>query len=162
MSIPFYFKSQYHDWPVRDPYNENKEIIKPCLWGDGGIFLNYPIQFFDSEKFCKPDEYGHYINMESVGFKLDNADQIDVLKNHMVPTGQNITSVKKYVEAIIDSLMGAMDNYYRTSDDWKRTIFIDTLGIGTTQFNLSLKNKKDLFDSGYKSALEFLSGVRNV
>ena len=41
------------------------------------------------------------------------------------------------------------------SDDWQRTIYIDTLGVGTTDFDLPDDKKKELEDSGRKGALDY-------
>jgi NTE family protein len=43
-------------------------------------------------------------------------------------------------------------NIHLHSDDWQRTIYIDSIGVGTTDFNLSDDMKKKLEDSGRKGA----------
>jgi NTE family protein len=39
-------------------------------------------------------------------------------------------------------------NQHLHSDDWNRTVYIDTLGIGTVDFNLPDDRKQALFISG--------------
>ena len=41
------------------------------------------------------------------------------------------------------------------SDDWQRTVYIDTLGVKTTEFDLSDSKKRKLKESGRKGALEY-------
>jgi NTE family protein len=38
------------------------------------------------------------------------------------------------------------------SDDWQRTIYIDNLGVSTTDFNLPNEKKQELEESGSKGA----------
>lgn len=42
------------------------------------------------------------------------------------------------------------------SDDWGRTIYIDTLGVNTVDFDISATKKKALVESGRKGGSEFL------
>jgi len=47
-------------------------------------------------------------------------------------------------------LKGSRSNFHLHSDDWKRRIYIDTLGVKTTDFTLSDAKKKALAESGHK------------
>ena len=44
--------------------------------------------------------------------------------------------------------MNAQESRHLHSDDWHRTIYIDTLGVKTTEFDLSDERKEDLVKSG--------------
>lgn len=157
MAIPFYFTSVTHPFKVSviGKKGEEKQEVKDCIFSDGGIFQNYPIQFFDDPRFCEADANGEYHNSQTIGFKLDSKDKIDILINNQYPFYQKVRNIVQYIEKLINSLMNCQDNYYRTSDDWKRTIFIDTLGVSTTDFNLTLDQKNELFKSGYLGAKKF-------
>ena len=48
------------------------------------------------------------------------------------------------------------------SDDWQRTIYIDTLGVGTTEFDLSETKKKKLEESGTKCAKAYFKWYDNA
>jgi NTE family protein len=154
MAIPFYFASVKHQFLVET--DKGKEY-KDCILSDGGVFQNYPIQYFDDPKFCEADQNGEYHNQKTIGFKLDSRNKIDILVNHGLGFYGQIKNVVQYVNKLINSLMNIQDNYFRDSDDWKRTIFIDTLGVNTTDFDLTLKQKKELFDSGYNGARNFFA-----
>jgi hypothetical protein len=55
--------------------------------------------------------------------------------------------------------MEAHDRFYVQEEDFdQRTIAIDTLGVGTTEFNLSEDpaRVRKLYDSGYTAAKNFL------
>ena len=47
------------------------------------------------------------------------------------------------------------------SDDWQRTIYIDTLGVKTTDFSLSEAKKKALVESGRKGTQEYFKWYDN-
>jgi NTE family protein len=53
--------------------------------------------------------------------------------------------------------MAAHDRLYIEESDFDRTIAIDTLGVGTTEFDLSEERAIGLFDSGRTAAEEFLA-----
>lgn len=152
MSIPFFYVPVRYEW---DCFDGNQVSSEDCLWCDGGLFLNYPITVFDDARFCNPCENGEYYNSEALGLRVDSQYSIDVLKNHIRPYSNNIKNVIGYTESLVNSLMNGMENYYRSSDDNLRTVYINSLGIKTTEFDLSLKQKKELFDSGYYSVKSF-------
>ena len=59
--------------------------------------------------------------------------------------------------AIFQTAMEAHDAYYLDKSKYVRTIDIDLLGIGTTDFSLTPSEKEELYDSGAKAAQEFLA-----
>ncbi|WP_243129287.1 hypothetical protein [Hathewaya massiliensis] len=61
-----------------------------------------------------------------------------------------------YALDVIDTTIGCYDEVLLSEEDKERTISIPTLGVSAIDFNLSNKKKKELFDSGYKEADEFL------
>jgi NTE family protein len=50
------------------------------------------------------------------------------------------------------TIIESQGNTHLHGDDWQRTIYIDTLGVGTTDFDLSDTMKKKLEASGVKGA----------
>ena len=53
--------------------------------------------------------------------------------------------------ALIGTVLDSQGNQHLHGDDWQRTIYIDTLGVGTTDFDLSAKKKDALVESGRNS-----------
>lgn len=41
------------------------------------------------------------------------------------------------------------------SDDWQRTVYIDTLGVGTTDFGMSDRKKQSLLKSGREGTMPY-------
>jgi NTE family protein len=52
--------------------------------------------------------------------------------------------------------MAAHDRLYIEDHDFDRTIAIDTLGVGTTEFDLSPRRAIALYESGRDAARRFL------
>lgn len=130
MSIPFFFK------PVELTTDKGTNFIV-----DGGILSNYPIWIFDSEG--KP-EYPTF------GFNLD--------ENEQSYTEQGKDNFLYYSYDVLNTCMfshNSEENYIRDKD-MVRTIYIPTLGVSTTDFNLSKEKSLALYKSGYDSTSKFL------
>lgn len=48
------------------------------------------------------------------------------------------------------AVMSVQDNYHLYSDDWQRTIYIDSIGVRTTDFDLDRDTKANLVEQGEK------------
>ncbi|MBN2793935.1 MAG: patatin-like phospholipase family protein [Clostridia bacterium] len=158
MSIPLFFKAVQNNTQV---------------YVDGGLLMNYPVKIFDREsyveadnidtKFYKPyydkkntylrsnEETNQYVyNKETLGFRLDSNKEIAVFDHEMKPVINQIDSIFDYMWHLIKTITGAQENLHLHSDDWHRTVYIDTLGIQTTDFDISDEMKQKLVDSGYE------------
>ncbi|MGI6655683.1 MAG: patatin-like phospholipase family protein [Desulfobulbus sp.] len=170
MSIPLFFRA------VRDDRND--------VFVDGGVINNYPVKLFDREKYLEdsgliriPDYYkevnkmlteklprsSQYIyNKETLGFRLDSAKEIAVFRDGQEPQQENIEDFVDYMMQLIKMVLAAQDSQHLHEDDWHRTVYIDTLGVGTTDFNLSDSLKKELVLSGAKSTEQYLKWWSDV
>lgn len=129
MSIPFFF------YPVK---SGNSYLV------DGGLISNFPIWLWDS--------YNSEPAWPTFGLLLDEKD---------APSRQEPNKIgfwpHEYFLAMFRTSMKANDRRFIRPDDFEqRTIKIDTLGVGTTDFNLSADRKEALFHSGRKASEEFL------
>ena len=163
MSIPFFFAA------VRNARND--------VYVDGGVLNNYPVKLFDREKYIDPDnitkmaiETKYYqkenerflkkhpssspyaYNKETLGFRLDSKQEIGVFRYGAEPQHHTIDDFFDHIKALMTTIVESQGNTHLHGDDWQRTIYIDTLGVGTTDFDLSNTMKKKLEDSGYKGA----------
>ncbi len=57
--------------------------------------------------------------------------------------------------------MESQQSIHLHGDDWARTVYIDTLGVNTTDFDLSDKTKKALVDSGRTNASRYFDWYDN-
>lgn len=165
MSIPFFF-----------------EAVKTSegVLIDGGMVANYPIKLYDKPRFLSdkkklivPDYYaksnlleleinpntdGFCLNPETLGFRLDSKAEIKTLRDSRPPKKVKIDSFKDYTKALIKTLIDAQQSHtHLESDDWKRTIYIDTLGVSTTDFDISDQKKDKLIQSGYDCAKKYFA-----
>ena len=168
MSIPLFFAA------IRNPRGD--------VYADGGVTDNYPIKLFDREKYVEaarcsePDYYRktnrglrksprpickYVYNKESLGFRLDSAEEIALFRDQAEPPRREIDDLFGFTRALISTIYGLQDNTHLHGDDWQRTIYIDTLGVGTTDFSLSTSRKQALFESGRKSTEAYFEWYDN-
>jgi NTE family protein len=164
MSIPLFFTA------VR---NARRDV-----YVDGGILNNYPVKLFDRMKYVenpalaarkteyyekenkrflaqRPKSSSYVYNRETLGFRLDSKQEIAVFRDGAEPRHRKIEDFFDYAKALITTVLECQGNAHLHSDDWQRTVYIDTLGVGTTDFDLSDAMKKKLETSGRKCTEEY-------
>lgn len=166
MSIPLFFAA------FRNARND--------VYVDGGLLSNFPVKLFDRDKYIEEAkrprmgvETGYYqeenkrflkkhpaasryvYNKETLGFRLDSKQEIGVFRDGAEPQHANIADFFDYIKALIGTVMESQLNNHLHSDDWQRTIYIDTLGVGTTDFDLSETMKTKLEQSGRLGANQY-------
>lgn len=139
MSIPIFFE------PVRFT---NQQTNEEHLIVDGGMLSNFPVWLFDADE----------PQWRTIGMKLTRKPEAPIGEelSEPVPRG-GVTQVIGYLRSLVDTMMAAHDRLYVEQHNFdERTIGIDTLGVGTTEFDLSRERALQLFDSGRAAAKEFL------
>jgi NTE family protein len=142
---------------------------------DGGVLNNYPVKLFDRESYVdsienaiRTDYYDKIkqsdsevtdmvYNKETLGFRLDSKNEIEMYKEHKKITHKQIDSIFDYSWALLNSIYEFQSNIHLHSDDWNRTVYIDTLGVKTTDFAISDEIKGKLVDSGKAGAETFFT-----
>ena len=151
------------------------------VYVDGGVLNNYPIKLFDRDKYLigssnfkktsyydtinrqvkrqmKDRSVSEYVyNEETLGFRLDTKEEIAMFRDHAEPTRRTINNFFDYVRAFAYTILEAQQSMHLHSDDWNRTIYIDTLGVNTTDFDLSDANKRALIKSGKTGTAEYFA-----
>lgn len=164
MSIPLFFAA------VRSVRND--------VYVDGGVLNNYPVKLFDRQKYLKEKNKGrnrpyydeenkkikdegisvssNYIyNKQTLGFRLDSAKEIAVFRDHAAPQDNKINDLFDYALGLIKTIYENQNNTHLHSDDWHRTVYIDTKGVNTTEFDLDDAMKKELVKSGADSVKDY-------
>lgn len=161
MSIPLFFKARRDD---RDD-----------VFVDGGVLANYPIKLFDRKKYAgrttrdavtppyytrinrtRPDASSAYCyNKQTLGFRLDSREEIAMFRDGAEPPHADIEDFFDFSVALINTYMNVQNNAHLHSDDWQRTVYIDSLGVGTTDFDINDERKKALEESGVKGVKEY-------
>lgn len=164
MSIPLFFRA------IKDD--------RADIFVDGGVLNNFPIKLFDREKYLEnpdlkrvPDYYkqvntdfiktspkssAYIYNKETLGFRLDSGKEIAIFRDGQEPQHTKIEHFLDYTLQLIETILDAQNNQHLHSDDWHRTIYIDTLGVKTTDFDLSDDRKNDLIRSGNDATVKYL------
>ena len=173
MSIPLFFTA------IRNARDD--------VYVDGGVLNNFPVKLFDREKYIssdKLDQMGRktdyydkenkrflkkqpgsspYIyNRETLGFRLDSKQEIGIFRYGAEPVREKIDDFFDYIKALIGTIVESQGASHLHSDDWQRTIYVDTLGVGTTDFDLSETKKKKLEESGAKCAEAYFEWYDNA
>ncbi len=144
---------------------------------DGGTLDIYPVKLFDQEKYVEdprsirttdyyereaairrarnPGVPRYIYNRETLGFRLDSKEEISVFKDGTEPLRHQIKDFFDFCCQLYMTMQEAQSNTHLHSDDWQRTIYIDTLGIEPTQFNLGDELKEKLIASGRIGVAEY-------
>jgi NTE family protein len=136
MSIPLFFAARE---------------IGDNIYCDGGVLNNYPITLFDKQRYLSapsgdPDE--DITNTETLGFHLDNLSH---------PPVYNIKTLFRFIGEVYEAIINIQrDLLMSNPDDVKRSVFIDNLGIKTTDFHLTQEQKLALIESGRDATEKYL------
>lgn len=131
MSIPFFYE------PVK---LRNMKTNQVSYIVDGGILSNFPVWLFDTE--------GEVPEWPTFGFKLVEPEQ-----EHEIP--HHVRGPISLLTALFSTMMEAHDARYIKDEQFIRTIPIPTLGVGTTEFDISREKSEALYQSGREAAETF-------
>ncbi len=143
MSIPIFFE------PVRV---ENAKTNHEHLLVDGGMLSNFPVWLFDCDDGQPPD-------WPTFGLLLVAPDSSKPITDPLpqpehAPRGAR--GLTQLVSAMVHTMTEAHDRMYLEQATFARTIGIPTLGVRTTEFDLSRERKEALYESGREAAATFL------
>jgi NTE family protein len=140
MSIPLFFEGYTLDDDLFGDIGERGQ--KQDLFVDGGVLDNYPIELFDQNG----------VNPQTLGLFLFDQG---------APTNPDtkIDSFPEYARSLFEALLQVQVNAFNNNpDDQKRTIKINDLGVGTTDFSLSNEMKCKLIQQGVIDACKHFGG----
>ncbi len=124
MSLPFFFE------PVAlEDTQENLHLIV-----DGGVLSNYPIWLFDEPGTREP--------WPTLGYQLVDSDQ---------KPAYEISSAITFGMAMVLTMMEAHDRRSMEENNSVRTISIPTVGVQTTDFELTRERSDALYTSGLQA-----------
>ena len=146
---------------------------------------NYPIKVFDRVSFISKEsnrrETAYYerdnksltrklgqidkqvYNKETLGFRLDSKEELNKFlhPDMEMPIKNDIKTIFTYSKALVTTLIDFQNNVHLHSDDWQRTVYIDSLGVGSVDFNISDSKKKELVKSGVDYTQKYLNWYNN-
>ncbi len=128
LSIPYFYE------PVVIKYETGCSYVV-----DGGLLSNFPVWLFDTPE-------GQLPPWPTFGFRLVDPQEG---RPHHIGGPVSMTS------ALVATMMEAHDTRYIEDAHWVRTIPINTLGIRTTDFDITPAQADKLFTSGWEAARKF-------
>jgi NTE family protein len=136
VSIPIFFE------PVRfiNPRNGRQHVLV-----DGGLLSNFPVWLFDDEEDA---------GCPTIGIRLDEGEE----ESQSGPGGLGMESVIGFVKGLAQTAVLAHDRHYLERSNFDRTIGVPSLGVGTTDFDISPEVSRALYESGRLAAEAFLDG----
>jgi NTE family protein len=134
MSIPLFFE------PVsfREPKTGREHVIV-----DGGMLSNFPVWLFDSDESLWPTIGVKFVEDSRAPLSALGADG-------------GLFGLADYARNLVETMLEAHDRFYLEESDFHRTIAIDDLGVGVTEFDLPKERAMALYDSGRAAAEAFL------
>ncbi|VFQ43138.1 patatin-like phospholipase family protein [Desulfoluna butyratoxydans] len=159
MSIPIFFE------PVEMSFPFDGGQAK-CLFVDGGVVWNYPIELFDQKQFMpdyRPGPYGNLdANPGTLGLKLDTDAAIAILQDPgkmATDVGQPPpTNGLEFAGYMLNDLMNSQNfAMLLFSRNEQRTVNVSGCGIPATDFKLSKADEQKLFDSGVAGVQNFMA-----
>jgi len=126
--IPFFFN------PLEFQYQEGASYVV-----DGGILSNFPVWIFDVDRTPRWPTFG--FQLVGPGSSHPSLGRTDLLS---------------YAFDIVEAILETDQSVFMRDKDSIRTISISTLGIKSTDFNLSKVDSIRLYQSGFTSCKKFL------
>lgn len=114
------------------------KLLNKWLVVDGGLLSNFPVWIFDV-KDRVPER-------PTIGFRLVEPDS---------KTKNNTLGIVSYLKSILSTLLEAHDEKYISEANFSRTIAIPTMGVKTTEFDITTEKKFLLLRSGQEAAIKF-------
>ena len=144
MSIPVFFE------PVIHEHDGEEHLIV-----DGGMLSNFPVWLFD----C----HGRDPRWPTFGLMLVEPEPAKPIGHRLAGEDDGEHEVKRgslvdFVKSLALTMMAAHDRLYIEQATYARTIPIPTLGVGTTEFNITPDRIHALYQSGHEAASKFLDG----
>jgi NTE family protein len=138
MAIPFFFR----------PVKLHDRVAGERAWlVDGGMLSSFPVDVFDRRDGQRP-------RWPTLGIKLSaRADAAQGVRHR-------ITGLWSMGRAMLGTMTGFYDRIHLDRADVRaRTIFVDTMKVRSTDFDLDRPTQQRLYDNGRRAAERFLDGA---
>ena len=142
MSIPIFFEPVMH----ANPRTGDTHLIV-----DGGMLSNFPVWLFDAQKGEPPRWPTFGLLLVEGDPKVPVARRVEA-EEHGAVRG----TVVDYIKALASTMMEAHDRLYLEKATFVRTVPIPTVGVGTTEFDITPDRVQAIYGSGRKAAFGFL------
>jgi len=100
----------------------------------------------------RPGHSPYVYNCQTLGLRLDTQEQIALYRYNEPIKGKRIKRFHHYARALLTAIQNSQEKQHLHSDDWQRTVYINTLNVGTTDFDISDQKKAALIEQGIQGA----------
>jgi len=145
----------------------SKVVKKDIFYVDGGLLYNYPINMFDSKRINDNIE-SNYINNQTLGFRIVSEDSKYKYESGLLKKFDELEEEKKKDnKKIFDLTKNLMNFFYKNEErshsekDQERTIYIDSKGIDSFDFEIKPSQIQELRNSGKEAISDYLNRVHN-
>lgn len=154
MSIPFVFQPGCIWYKDKDTQRLNADP-KGHIYVDGGVNDNCPTWIMDG---APPGTTPTHFNRTTLAFRLVDKQYKDYFEGVSADAPeQDIKSLVSFGQAMYRLIRHKENDVHQRRGEQKRTIYIDTQGIDTLNFNLSSTDKEKLIASGENAVAEFFN-----
>ena len=154
MSIPLYFQAVFVD-SIGNIYSSQDRNHQLDVMIDGGVVANFPVQIFDTIEVDSLGNEQRTPNKYTLGIKIDSDKQIeeDEVSKRLIP--QVIDNFSDYLSAFYLIVIENLNRMQLKEADWKRTVFVSSVGISPKIKKLTKDQKDKLIESGRSSMERF-------
>lgn len=163
--IPFIFKP--HQVYCKDAMGNRvlDQKFKNHLFIDGGLTEKYPISLFDEPKYFNENDQkklaelrivGKVENPNTLGFKLVTRNEKDFYEGLREELAANKKKGYFTLNVASDYTIKQDSDHIRNKEG-SRTIYIDTCGVKTLDFNLTDEKKQSLREAGNQATIDYFS-----
>jgi NTE family protein len=103
-----------------------------------------------------PGHSPYVYNRQTLGLRLDTTQQIGLFRHGEPLQGAPIRNFTDYARALVTAVMNQQEKQHLKSDDWQRTVYINSLDVGATDFDISDEKKEALIVQGAEGAETYL------
>ena len=157
MSLPWVFKP--FSVLEKNKYGSVVPAKKEHVYVDGGLLDNYPINAFDHSRYQTSDEEDKPLfNPHTLGFRLLDTTKIDFFKENKPLPVTETANLLQFSMAVLNTLNNKQNSDHNLSADRTRTIYINTVGVNTLDFDLTADQKQALILAGQAATYAFFRG----
>lgn len=130
---------------------------------DGGLLNSFPIDIFDSDKYCDDSsmmisDEERPMNLETLGFRIEDFEE----NRRNINDPEPVSSLYGLLHRLIGILRVNSAKHHLRDKDWDRSIASNTETVSETDFGVSDEAKRQLMKNGIFSTFAFLDKLAGL
>jgi len=156
MSIPILFDPAH--LYVKTPSGVRQIGDSKMLYVDGGVTDNFRATLFDHARYIEgadPSIKHPIRNDRTLGLRLVTSEKVEYFQGRAEAPRKEFHGFIPFLMSIVSTMHRKQDVEFMLGNDIERTILIDTVGVGTLDFEMPEAKKDELIASGRKAVSDF-------